>query len=593
MNYIIQQALTVAGGEVNENANKDSRVLNVQRDLIAGVVSKEWVKASYPAELTETNRVHIHDQDYLFQSYTNCCLFDLGECLDNGTVINGVKIGTPNSLRVAATITTQLVATVAAQQYGGVSVHGVDTTLAKYAAKSYNKHLSFAETRLGLEPVNCHHYADKMTLLEIKDSIQSLTYQINTLALANGQSAFVTIGFGADSSKWAKAITEAILRDRIAGIGIDGVTPTFPKLIYHVKAGINLHQDDPDYHLTLLAAECSSKRMYPDIISDDKAIEQYGYTYTPMGCRSVPLQYEHSNGKLTINGSLNLGVVSINLPLIAQTVTHCMHPQEAFISELHKSIDLVEKAHLTRLERLQTVRAGVAPLLWQHGGLGLRLGAEDLIYPHLSGRATVSVGYIGFSNVCEMMFGDDHYQHSDFVKCVLGIINERAEAFTTKHNIKMSVYGTPAESLCGKWSDDYYVNSFHTKPNKKVNPFDRLSFESQFVPLSGGGHIVYVELGDVRHNLPALITLWQHGAACTPYFAVNTNADTCLSCGYDGALVLTETEARCPACGETHPEKLNVLRRVSGYLTVVKNTGGKHSVNSSKLKEMLDRVKND
>ena len=453
---------------LDENSNKDASIVSTQRDLIAGEVSKDIARRKLiPTDIVQAHdsgAIHFHDMDYIIQPMFNCCLVNLEDMLTNGTVINGKRIDTPKSFQVACTVTTQIIAQVASGQYGGQSINGIDRILAPYVRKSYEKYLELTLQEqvevYGMEPdvTKAEEIAWNRTKKEVKDGIQTIQYQINTLMTTNGQAPFVTLFMHFDPhselAKEAALIDEEILKQRIQGIKNESdvyITPAFPKLIY-VLDEHNVHPTSEYYYLTELAAQCTAKRMYPDYISAKKMKEIYeGNVFAPMGCRSFLSPWKNDQGDYVFNGRFNIGVVSLNLPQIGILA---QGKEEAFFEILEKRLELAEKALLFRYELLKDVTSDVSPIHWQYGAIA-RLPKGAPIRPLLEGGyATISLGYIGLYEATKLIVGDSNTSEAghEFAKKVMERLQKATETWRSKHNIGFALYGTPAESLTNRFS---------------------------------------------------------------------------------------------------------------------------------------------
>ncbi len=600
---------------LDENSNKDASIVSTQRDLIAGEVSKDIARRKLiPTDIVQAHdsgAIHFHDMDYIIQPMFNCCLVNLEDMLTNGTVINGKRIDTPKSFQVACTVTTQIIAQVASGQYGGQSINGIDRILAPYVRKSYEKYLELTLQEqvevYGMEPdvTKAEEIAWNRTKKEVKDGIQTIQYQINTLMTTNGQAPFVTLFMHFDPhselAKEAALIDEEILKQRIQGIKNESdvyITPAFPKLIY-VLDEHNVHPTSEYYYLTELAAQCTAKRMYPDYISAKKMKEIYeGNVFAPMGCRSFLSPWKNDQGDYVFNGRFNIGVVSLNLPQIGILA---QGKEDAFFEILEKRLDLAEKALLFRYELLKDVTSDVSPIHWQYGAIA-RLPKGAPIRPLLEGGyATISLGYIGLYEATKLIVGDSNTSEAghEFAKKVMERLQKATETWRSKHNIGFALYGTPAESLTNRFSSidrarfgeipditdkGYYTNSYHVNVREEINVFDKFAFESEFQKLSTGGCISYAEIPNMTNNIPALLTMMQYIYDTISYAEFNTKSDYCHECGFDGEIIVNDqVQWECPRCHNTNRDTLTVIRRTCGYL-------GENFWNEGRTKEIKDRV---
>ena len=600
---------------LDENSNKDASIVSTQRDLIAGEVSKDIARRKLiPTDIVQAHdsgAIHFHDMDYIIQPMFNCCLVNLEDMLTNGTVINGKRIDTPKSFQVACTVTTQIIAQVASGQYGGQSINGIDRILAPYVRKSYDKYLELTLQEqvevYGMAPDvgKAEEIAWQRTKKEVKDGIQTIQYQINTLMTTNGQAPFVTLFMHFDPNselaKEAALIDEEILKQRIQGIKNEAdvyITPAFPKLIY-VLDEHNVHPTSEYYYLTELAAQCTAKRMYPDYISAKKMKEIYeGNVFAPMGCRSFLSPWKNEKGEYVFNGRFNIGVVSLNLPQISILA---QGKEDAFFDILEKRLGLAEKALLFRYELLKDVTSDVSPIHWQYGAIA-RLPKGAPIRPLLeSGYATISLGYIGLYEATKLIVGTSNTSDEGhrFARKVMERLHNATEEWRSKHNIGFALYGTPAESLTNRFSSidrarfgeipditdkGYYTNSYHVNVREEINVFDKFAFESEFQRLSTGGCISYAEIPNMNNNIPALLTMMQYIYNTISYAEFNTKSDYCHECGFDGEIIVNDqVQWECPRCHNTNRDTLTVIRRTCGYL-------GENFWNEGRTKEIKDRV---
>ena len=599
---------------INENSNKDAKIVSTQRDLIAGEVSKDIARRKLiPADILlahDTGAIHFHDMDYIMQPMFNCCLINLEDMLTNGTVVNGKKIDSPKSFQVACTVTTQIIAQVASGQYGGQSINGIDRILAPFVRKSYNKYFetSLIEQKevYGIEPdiEKAKKIAWMRTKKEVKDGIQTIQYQINTLMTTNGQAPFVTLFMhflpGFEFEKEAALIQQEILEQRYQGIKNEAdvfVTPAFPKLIY-VLDEHNVHPDSKYYYLTKLAAKCTAKRMYPDYVSAKKMKELYeGNVFSPMGCRSFLAPWKDENGDYKFDGRFNMGVVSLNLPQIAILANHS---EEKFFEILEKRLELAKRALLLRYDLLKNATSDVSPIHWQYGAL-TRLDKGEKIKPYLeNGYATISLGYIGIYEASVLITGESHTEKgNDFALKVVRRLRQATDAWKKETKLGFALYGTPAESLTHRFASidrrrfgeikdvtdkGYYTNSYHVDVRENITVFDKFDFESQFQELSTGGMISYAEIPNMNNNIEAVETLVRYIYDHIMYAEFNTKSDYCHECGFDGEIKVNENnEWECPNCHNTNKDKLTVIRRTCGYL-------GENFWNEGRTKEINARV---
>ena len=594
---------------MDENSNKNATIASTQRDLIAGEVSRDLTqRLLLPEKISKAHAegiIHFHDADYFVEQIFNCCLVNIKDMLDNGTVMNGKMIESPNTFRVACTVMTQIIAAVASSQYGGQSVD--IRHLGKYLRKSKEKYLRKLtekyEDRLDKKVIE--EMADERMREDLSAGVQTIQYQINTLMTTNGQSPFVTLFLNLredDEYKEEVAlIIEEILKQRIQGIKNKSgvyVTPAFPKLIYVLDEHNCLKGGEYDY-LTKLAVECSSKRMYPDYISAKKMRENYdGEVFSCMGCRSFLSPWKDENGEYKWEGRFNQGVVSLNLPqmgIIAQG------DEEYFWSLMEERTELCFEALMCRHKALLGTTSDISPVHWQYGAIA-RLKPGEVIDPLLKdGYSTISLGYIGLYEVTKLMTGVSHTDSkgTEFALKVMNFLRDKCEKWKKETGLGFGLYGTPAESLCYRFAEidrkkfgeieditdkGYYTNSYHVDVREKIDAFSKLQFESQFQTISSGGAISYVEIPNLRHNLPALETLVSFIYDNIQYAEFNTKSDYCNECGYDGEIIINDKlEWECPQCHCKDRKKLTVTRRTCGYL-------GENFWNVGKTKELNSRV---
>ncbi|EGR0365083.1 anaerobic ribonucleoside-triphosphate reductase [Vibrio cholerae] len=591
---------------LNENANKDGKVIPTQRDLLAGIVAKHYAKTRIlPRDVVqahESGDIHYHDLDYApFFPMFNCMLIDLKGMLTHGFKMGNAEIDTPKSISTATAVTAQIIAQVASHIYGGTTINRIDEVLAPYVTASYEKHLEIAREWDIHSP---EAFAKARTEKECYDAFQSLEYEVNTLHTANGQTPFVTFGFGLGTSWESRLIQQSILKNRIAGLGKNRKTAVFPKLVFAIKDGLNHKAEDPNYDIKQLALECASKRMYPDILNYDKVVEVTGSFKTPMGCRSFLNPYEE-NGELIHEGRNNLGVVSLNLPRIALQAKGDINK---FYALLDDKLKLARRALDTRINRLENVKARVAPILYMEGACGVRLKANDSIadiFKH--GRASISLGYIGVHETIMALFGQQKHVYDDLllreeaVKIIQHLRNA-VEQWKKETGYAFSLYGTPSENLCSRFcridakqfgvvegvtDKGYYTNSFHLDVQKKVNPYDKIDFEMPYPEISSGGFICYGEFPNMQRNVEALENVWDYSYHRVPYYGTNTPIDECYECGFTGEFDCTSKGFVCPRCGNHEPTKVSVTRRVCGYL----GSPDARPFNVGKQEEVKRRVK--
>ncbi|WP_273402473.1 anaerobic ribonucleoside-triphosphate reductase [Actinobacillus porcinus] len=590
---------------LNENANKDAKVIPTQRDLLAGIVAKHYAKQYLlPKDVVEAHErgeIHYHDLDYApFFPMFNCMLVDLKGMLTQGFKMGNAEIEPPKSIGTATAVTAQIIAQVASHIYGGTTINRIDEVLAPYVQISYEKLLKTAEQ---WQIPDAKAYADAMIEKECYDAFQSLEYEVNTLHTANGQTPFVTFGFGLGLSWQARLIQRSILKNRLCGLGKNHKTPVFPKLVFTIKKGVNQSPTDPNYDIKKLALECASKRMYPDILNYDQVVKVTGSFKAPMGCRSFLGKYEE-NGQEIHDGRNNLGVVSLNLPRIA---LEAHQDEQRFFEILDQRLQIAKKALMTRIARLENTKARVAPILYMEGACGVRLKADDYVADIFkNGRASISLGYIGIHETINALYHQGHVFDSDVLRekalKIVERLSQATKAWAAETGYAFSLYSTPSENLCDRFcrldtkqfgvidgvtDKGYYTNSYHLDVEKKVNPYDKLDFEMPYPALASGGFICYGEYPNVQHNLKALEDVWDYAYDRVPYYGTNTPIDECYECGFTGEFECTSKGFTCPKCGNHDSEKVSVTRRVCGYL----GSPDARPFNPGKQEEVKRRVK--
>ena len=607
--------------EVNqENSNKDASINSTQRDYMAGQVSKDLtMRLLLPKEIVDAHKegiIHFHDSDYYAQKEHNCDLINLEDMLQNGTVISETMIEKPHSFYTACNVTTQIVAQVASNQYGGQSFSLAH--LAPFVDISRKKiykevETEFEENELEKDEEKIKKITEKRLLDEIKRGIQTIQYQLITLMTCNGQAPFVTMFMYLDEVEGQtrydlSLLIREVLTQRIQGVKNEKgvwITPAFPKLIYVLDED-NIYEDSPYYELTKLAAECTAKRMVPDYISAKVMRElKQGDVYTCMGCRSfltVEDSQRNADGSHKYYGRFNQGVVTINLVDVACSSYGDM---EKFWKILDERLELCHRALRCRHERLLGTLSDAAPILWQHGALARLKKGETIDKLLYNGYSTISLGYAGLYEMCVRMTGESHTtkEGHDFALAVMQRLNDKCAQWKAEENISYSVYGTPMESTTYKFSKclqkrfgriegvtdkNYITNSYHIHVTEEINAFDKLSFESEFQKLSPGGAISYVEVPNMQHNIPAVLAVMRHIYENIMYAELNTKSDFCEACGYDGEIQIKTDEKgklvwECPNCGNRDTDTLFVARRTCGYI-------GTQFWNQGRTQEIKDRV---
>ena len=605
-----------------ENSNKNPTVNSVQRDYMAGEVSKDLTRRILlPEDIVAAHDegiIHFHDADYFAQHMHNCDLVNLGDMLQNGTVISGTLIEKPHSFSTACNIATQIIAQVASNQYGGQSISL--THLAPFVDISRKKIRKEVADELALvditDEAHIAQIAEKRLRDEVRKGIQMIQYQVVTLLTTNGQAPFVTVFMYLNEarSEQEKAdlavIIEETLTQRIQGVKNESgvwITPAFPKLIYVLEPD-NITKDSKYWYLTELAAKCTAKRMVPDYISEKKMLEYKvdkngeGHCYTCMGCRSFLTPYVDENGKPKYYGRFNQGVVTINLVDVALSSGK---DEKKFWQIFDERLDLCYRALMCRHNRLKGTVSDAAPILWQYGALARLKKGETIDKLLYGGYSTISLGYAGLYECTKYMTGKSHTDEEakPFALAVMQHMNDKCKEWKAKENIDFSLYGTPLESTTYKFAKclqkrfgviegvtdkNYITNSYHVHVSEKIDAFTKLKFESEFQQLSPGGAISYVEVPNMQDNIPAVLSVMQFIYENIMYAELNTKSDYCQVCGYDGEIQIVTDESgklvwECPCCKNRDQSKMNVARRTCGYI-------GTQYWNQGRTQEIKDRV---
>ncbi|MDE3281260.1 anaerobic ribonucleoside-triphosphate reductase [Lacticaseibacillus parahuelsenbergensis] len=586
VNYNVAKLVNRDKSVVNENANKDSRVFSTQRDLTAGAVAKAvGLKMLPPAVANAHLRgdIHWHDLDYTpFMAETNCCLIDFDYMLNHGFCIGNAEVEPAHSIQVAVTQMTQIIANVASSQYGGCSSDRTDQVLAPFAEKNYQKHLKEFGDVID-DPAQLKALAVKQTKKDIYDALQTLEYQVNTLYSTQGQTPFVTVGFGLGTSWIEREIQKDILKIRILGLGKERRTAIFPKLVFTLKRGLNLNPEDPNYDIKQLAIECATKRMYPDVVSYDTIKRLTGSFKAPMGCRSFLQGWtDPKTGKEVNAGRMNLGVITINLPRIAM---ESKGDKDKFWKIFEERMRICKEGLLYKIERTKQATPESAPILYKYGAFGKRLADTDSVDDLFkNGRATVSLGYIGLYEVGTVFYGSAWEKNPEakaFSVSIVKALDDHCKAWEKQYGYHFSVYGTPSESLTDTFCRDdtkkfgivkditdkeYYTNSFHYDVRKSPTPFEKLDFEKDYPQYSAGGFIHYCEYPNLKQNPKALEAVWDYAYDKIGYLGTNTPIDQCFKCGFKGEFTATAKGYECPECGNHDPATCDVVKRLCGYL---------------------------
>lgn len=608
INFTIDKLLNKDQTVVNENANKDSDVFNTQRDLTAGIVGKSIGLKMLPPHVANAHQkgdIHYHDLDYSpYTPMTNCCLIDFKGMLKNGFKIGNAEVESPKSIQTATAQISQIIANVASSQYGGCSADRIDEVLAPYAELNYEKHLRDAKDWVLAD--KRADYAWEKTKKDIYDAMQSLEYEINTLFTSNGQTPFTSLGFGLGTNRFEREIQKSILNIRIMGLGSEHRTAIFPKLIFTLKRGLNLEPGSPNYDIKQLALECATKRMYPDVLSYDKIIDLTGSFKVPMGCRSFLQGWKDENGEEVNSGRMNLGVVTVNLPRIA---LEAEGDKDKFWSLFAERMAIAKDALVYRVERTKEATPANAPILYQYGAFGKRLGKYDQVdqlFTHR--RATVSLGYIGLYEVATAFYGgewEDNPEAKEFTVDIVKEMKRLVGEWSDEYDYHFSVYSTPSESLTDRFcrldtekfglvpditDKEYYTNSFHYDVRKNPTPFEKLDFEKIYPEVgASGGFIHYCEYPVLQQNPKALEAVWDYAYDRVGYLGTNTPIDHCYKCDFEGDFTPTERGFTCPNCGNSDPKTVDVVKRTCGYLgnpQARPMVNGRHKEISARVKHM-------
>ena len=606
-----------------ENSNKNPQINSVMRDYMAGEVSKDLTRRMLlPKEIVDAHDagiIHFHDADYYAQRMHNCDLVNLEDMLENGTVISGTMIERPHSFSTACNIATQIIAQVASNQYGGQSISLAHLApFVQVSREKFDRQVRTEMEEYGISATEeqIHQLVERRVDDEINRGVQTIQYQVVTLLTTNGQAPFVTVFMylgeakNEQEKKDLAKIIEEVLKQRIAGVKNEvgvAVTPAFPKLIYVLEEQ-NIHPDSPYYYLTELAAKCTAKRMVPDYISEKKMLELKvdengeGHCYTCMGCRSFLTPYvDPETGKPKYYGRFNQGVVTINLVDVALSSRGDM---DKFWEIFDDRLELCHRALMCRHNRLRGTLSDAAPILWQYGALARLKKGETIDKLLYGGYSTISLGYAGLYECVKYMTGKSHTdpEGEPFALKVMQHMNDKCKEWKEMHNIDFSLYGTPLESTTYKFAKclqsrfgvipgitdkGYITNSYHVHVGEEISAFDKFAFESKFQALSPGGAISYVEVPDMQNNIPGVMAIIKFIYDNIMYAELNCKSDYCQVCGYDGEIQIVEDDGKliwkCPMCGNTDQNKMNVARRTCGYI-------GTQYWNQGRTEEIRDRV---
>lgn len=617
-----------------ENANKDAKTISVQRDLLAGISSRDYyLNKIVPRHIKEAHvrgEIHLHDLDYLLFRETNCELVDIERMLRNGCNIGNAKMLEPNSVDVAVGHIVQIIASVSSNTYGGCSIPYLDRALVPYIRKSFVKHFKkglcyvadfskeeadtivenygkenivYSNVELKEKYPRVFRYATDLTEESVKQAMQGLEYEINSLSTVNGQTPFTTIGIGTEISWEGRLVQKYVFLTRMAGFGKNKETAIFPKIAYAMTEKLNLNEDAPNWDISQLAFACMTKSIYPDILFITQEQWEKETVIYPMGCRAFLSAWENKEGKEVYAGRFNFGATSINLPRLA--IKH-QGDEQGFYKELDRILEICKENSVFRASYLEKTSAEIAPILWMSGALAEKTEKEtieDLIW---GGYATVSIGYIGLSEVSELLYGKNFVEDKDVYErtfAILKYMGNKVEEFKKETGLGFAFYGTPSESLCDRFArmdqkefgdipgitdKGYYDNSFHVSSRLKIDQFEKLRLEALGHQYSKGGHISYIETDSLQKNVEAIPSILRYAKSVgIHYMGINQPVDQCYECGYKGEFSALENGFTCPQCGNHDSKKMSVIRRVCGYLA----QPNARPFNKGKQKEIMNRVK--
>ena len=613
-----------------ENANKDAKTISVQRDLLAGISSRDYYLNKIVPEHIKVahikGEIHLHDLDYLLFRETNCELVDIETMLKGGCNIGNAKMLEPNSVDVAVGHIVQIIASVSSNTFGGCSIPYLDRALVPYIKKTFKKHflrgvkyiddlkeeqieelkkedIEYSNLELKNKYPKTYEYSLDMTEESVKQAMQGLEYEINSLSTVNGQTPFTTVGIGTETSWEGKLVQKYVLKTRMAGFGSKKETAIFPKIVYAMCEGLNLNEEDPNWDIAQLAFECMTKSIYPDILFVTPEQVRNETVVYPMGCRAFLSPWKDENGKEKYSGRFNIGATTINLPRIA---IKNRGNEEAFYRELDRILEICKDNSVFRAEYLEKTVAEVAPILWMSGALAQKDPKDtikDLIW---GGYATVSIGYIGLSEVSQLIYGKDFSQDEKIYEKTFNIlkyISEKVEQFKKETNLGFALYGTPSESLCYRFAridkqefgdiegitdKGYYDNSFHVSSRINISPFEKMRMEALGHKYSSGGHISYIETDSLTKNIDAIPDILRYAKMVgIHYMGINQPVDKCHICGFKGEFTASREGFTCPQCGNHDGSQMSVIRRVCGYLSQPNS----RPFNKGKQEEIMSRVK--
>ena len=613
-----------------ENANKDAKTISVQRDLLAGISSRDYYLNKIVPEHIKVahikGEIHLHDLDYLLFRETNCELVDIETMLKGGCNIGNAKMLEPNSVDVAVGHIVQIIASVSSNTFGGCSIPYLDRALVPYIKKTFKKHflrgvkyiddlkeeqieelkkedIEYSNLELKNKYPKTYEYSLDMTEESVKQAMQGLEYEINSLSTVNGQTPFTTVGIGTETSWEGNLVQKYVLKTRMAGFGSKKETAIFPKIVYAMCEGLNLNEEDPNWDIAQLAFECMTKSIYPDILFVTPEQVRNETVVYPMGCRAFLSPWKDENGKEKYSGRFNIGATTINLPRIA---IKNRGNEEAFYKELDRILEICKDNSVFRAEYLEKTVAEVAPILWMSGALAQKEPKDtikDLIW---GGYATVSIGYIGLSEVSQLIYGKDFSQDEKIYEKTFNIlkyISEKVEQFKKETNLGFALYGTPSESLCYRFAridkqefgdiegitdKGYYDNSFHVSSRINISPFEKMRMEALGHKYSSGGHISYIETDSLTKNIDAIPDILRYAKMVgIHYMGINQPVDKCHICGFKGEFTASREGFTCPQCGNHDGSQMSVIRRVCGYLSQPNS----RPFNKGKQEEIMSRVK--
>ncbi|MGF6907564.1 anaerobic ribonucleoside-triphosphate reductase [Fusobacterium sp. PH5-44] len=618
---------------LNENANKDSKTISVQRDLLAGISSRDYyLNKILPKDLKiahEKGEIHIHDLDYLLFRETNCELVNIEEMLKGGCNIGNAKMLEANSVDVAVGHIIQIIASVSSNTYGGCTIPYLDRALVPYIKKSFKKHflkgnkyidklsddeiielkenedIQYSNKKLKEKYPDTFAYAVDMTIDSVQQAMQGLEYEINSLSTVNGQTPFTTIGIGTETSWEGRLVQEFVFKTRMGGFGAKKETAIFPKIVYAMNEGLNLNEGDPNWDISQYAFQCMTMSIYPDILFVTEDEIKNGTVVYPMGCRAFLSKWTNEKNEEKYAGRFNMGATSINLPRIA---IKNQGDEAGFYKELDRVMELCKENSLFRAKYLEKTQAEMAPILWMSGALAEKEAKESIKDLVWGGYATISIGYIGLSEVSQLIYGKDFSQDEKIYKKTFDILKymgEKVEQFKAETNLGFALYGTPSESLCDRFAQidqkefgdidgitdkGYYDNSFHVSSRIKLGIFDKIRMEALGHRYSKGGHISYIETDSLKKNIEAVYTILKYAKSVgIHYMGINQPVDKCHKCSFAGEFLATEDGFQCPQCGNNDSSQMNVIRRVCGYLS----QPDARPFNKGKQKEIMNRVKHN